>query len=231
MKTIGIIGGMSWESSSKYYDIINTEMKKKLGGSHSAKSIMYSVDFGEIEHLQDAGEWEKLTDIMIDTAKALEKAGADFIIIATNTMHKMVSDIEDNIVIPILHIADPTAQLILSKGFKKIGLIGTRYTMEDEFYKGRLETKHNLEIIIPDEDDRKSIHDIIYKELVLGKIYVESREKYKIIINKMKERGAEAVILGCTEIGMLIKQKDTDLPIFDTTKIHAKAAVGYALEL
>ncbi len=221
---------MSWESSAEYYRIINEIVKETLGKSHSAKSIMYSVDFEEIERLQKQDEWDDMADILIEAAISLEKAGADFIIIATNTMHKLVSNIEDNIVIPVIHIADPTAIAIKNQEIKKIALLGTKYTMEGDFYRGRLEKHHKLEVIIPDEEDRKIIHDIIYKELIHGKVYVESRDAYKEIIEKLRDMGAEGVILGCTEIGLLIKQKDTSLPVFDTTMIHARTAVELALE-
>lgn len=220
---------MSWESSLEYYRIINEEVKKRLGGTHSAKSIMYSVDFEEIEKLQEAGDWEKMTEIMIEAGKSLERAGADLIVICTNTMHKMADEMEEELDTPILHIADATADSIKRKGLKKIGLLGTNYTMEQDFYKGRLVNKHGLDVIIPDKTDRDIIHGIIYKELVLGEIRDESREEYKKIIDKLRDEGVEGVILGCTEIGLLIKQADTKLPVFDTTEIHAKAAVGFAL--
>lgn len=229
MKTIGLIGGMSWESSLEYYRIINEEVKKQLGGTHSARCIMYSVDFDEIEKLQEAGDWEKMTKIMIAVGLSLERAGADFIVICTNTMHKMVDDMEENLDLPILHIADATAESIKGMGLKKIALLGTNYTMEQDFYKGRLIDKHGLDVIIPEKSERDIVHEIIYKELVLGEIREESREDYKMVIEKLKDRGAEGVILGCTEIGLLIKQEDTKLPVFDTTEIHAKAAVKFAL--
>ena len=229
MKTIGLIGGMSWESSLEYYRIINEVVKHRLGGTHSARSIMYSVNFDEIEKLQNSGEWDKLTTIMSDAALNLEKAGADFIVICTNTMHKTADQIQEKVKIPLLHIADPTAKRIKSVGINKIGLLGTKFTMEEKFYKDRLIQKHGLEVILPNENERQIIHDIIYKELVLGEIKEESRVKYKAIISNLKENGAEGVILGCTEIGLLIKKEDVKIPIFDTTELHAIAAVDFAL--
>lgn len=229
MKTIGLIGGMSWESSAVYYQLINQKAKEILGGTHSARSIMYSVEFNEVEQLQHQGKWEKLTEIMIDAAQKVEKGGADFIVICTNTMHKMVPEISANISIPILHIADATAEKIKEKGIKKIGLLGTNFTMTQDFYKGKLEKDHHLEVIIPNETDRQIIHSIIYQELILGNIKEESRQKYVAIIKKMQSDGAEGVILGCTEIPLLIQQKDSPIPVFDTTKIHAEKAVEFAL--
>ena len=230
MKTIGLLGGMSWESSAVYYQLINEKVKETLGGTHSAKSVMYSVEFNEMEKLQHAGDWEKLTEIMIDAAQKVEKAGADFLIICTNTMHKMVPDIKAKIAIPILHIADATAERIKEQGIKKIGLLGTNFTMTQDFYKGRLEDEHGLEVVTPDENDRQIIHSIIYNELILGNIKEESRKKYQDIIEKLQNQGAEGVILGCTEIPLLIKQKDSPIPVFDTTKIHAEKAVEFALK-
>ncbi len=229
MKRIGIIGGMSWESSAEYYRIINETVKEKLGGLHSAELIMYSVDFEEIERLQHEGNWEKLTIRMIDAAKRLERAGADFIIIATNTMHKMAEDIEKNINIPLLHIADATAEKIKEKGLKIVGLLGTKFTMEQDFYRVRLREKHGIEVVIPEEDEREFIHNVIFKELCLGVIKENSREGFKKIIGKLIKRGSEGIVLGCTEIPLLIKQRDVPLPIFDTTEIHGKAAVDFAL--
>ena len=229
MKTIGLLGGMSWESSAVYYQLINEKVRETLGGTYSAKSVMYSVEFHEMETLQHAEDWNKLTEIMIDAAQKVERAGADFLIICTNTMHKMVPEIKEKISIPILHIADATAEKIKEKGIKKIGLLGTNFTMTQDFYKGRLEEEHWLKVITPNETDRQIIHDIIYNELILGNIKDESRKKYQDIIKKLKDQGAEGVILGCTEIPLLIKQKDSPIPIFDTTKIHAEKAVEFAL--
>ena len=230
MKTIGLLGGMSWESSIEYYRIINQEVKNKLAGLHSAKSLMYSVDFAEIEELQHKADWNELTKQMIIAAKNIENGGADFLVICTNTMHKMADDMQKELKIPIFHIADATAKAIKKAGLKRIGLLGTKFTMEEDFYKGRLIEKHGLEVIVPSLEDRNIIHQIIYDELVVGKITSESKEKYLAIINKLKAKGSEGIILGCTEIGLLIKQEDSDLPVFDTTIIHAIAAVEYALE-
>jgi aspartate racemase len=229
MKTIGLIGGMSWESSAEYYRIINETMKEKLGGLHSAKCIMYSVDFEEIEKLQHAGKWKEATEVMIDAAKRVEKGGADFIVICTNTMHKMADEVQSNINIPLLHIADATAEKIRSKGLKKVGLLGTKFTMEEDFYKGRLSNTFGLDVIIPEEDERKIVHDIIYKELCLGKIKKSSKKRFKKIIENLVSRGAEGIILGCTEIPLLIKQEDCSVPLFDTTEIHARSAVELSL--
>jgi len=229
MKTIGLIGGMSWESSLEYYRIINETVKAELGGHHSCDCLMYSVDFGPVKDLQHAGEWDKLTTIMIEAARRLEKGGAELLVICTNTMHRMAPDIEKEIRIPIIHIADTTAAEIKKASLKKVLLLGTRFTMEQDFYKGRLTEKHGIEVLIPDEEDMATVHNIIYNELVMGKILEESREKYRDIIRKMVSRGAEGVILGCTEIPLLIKADDSPVPVFDTTTIHAVKAVEIAL--
>jgi len=229
MKTIGLIGGMSWESSLEYYRIINETVKEKLGGFHSAKIIMYSVDFDEVEKLQHQAKWEEATEFMIDAAQRIEKAGADFVVICTNTMHKMAEEIQKSIKIPLLHIADVTAGNIKEQILKKVGLLGTKFTMEEDFYKGRLFTSHGLEVIIPDEEERQIIHNILYDELCLGEIKKLSKDKFKKIIDNLVARGAEGIILGCTEIPLLVDQEDYDIPLFDTTTIHAKAAVDYAL--
>lgn len=230
MKTIGLLGGMSWESSAVYYQLINENVKAKLGITYSAQSLMYSVEFDEIAKLQHAGEWDKLTDIMVAAAKRIENGGADFLVICTNTMHKMYHEMQAAISIPILHIADATAEQIKAQGTKKIALLGTKYTMTQDFYKGRLIDNHDIEVVVPNEEDRKIVHDIIYNELILGNIKDESRKQYQAIIQKLKEEGAEGVILGCTEIPLLISQNDSILPIFDTTKIHAEKAVDFALK-
>lgn len=230
MKTIGLIGGMSWESSLEYYRIINEQVKEKLGGLHSAKSLMYSLDFDLIEKLQQQEKWDQLTSIMIKAAQDLEKGGADFVLICTNTMHKMADDVQDNINIPLLHIADTTAERIKEKSLKKVGLLGTNFTMEKDFYKGRLTNKHGLEVIVPKKEDRQIIHQIIYQELCLGEIKSSSRDQYVKILNKLVDSGAEAVILGCTEIPLLVHQEDVNIPLFDTTSIHAETAVEYALK-
>lgn len=230
MKTIGLIGGMSWESSAEYYRIINELVRSHLGALHSCRSIMYSVDFGEIEKLQHEGKWQDLTKLMVESALSLQKAGADFIVICTNTMHKMADDVQSELLIPLLHIADATAKCILEKEYKRVGLLGTRFTMEQDFYKGRLKEKYGVEVLVPSKEDQMIVHEVIYNELVKGIISNKSRNEYKRIIEKMAMQGAEGVILGCTEIPLLIKEEDSVLDIFDTTFIHAEAAVNYALE-
>ena len=229
MKTAGLIGGMSWESTLEYYRIMNETVKEKLGGLHSAKCIIYSFDFEEIERLQHEGKWDKLAEIMINAAQRLEKAGADFVIICTNTMHKVADEVQRSISIPLLHIADVTAEKIKEKGLKKVGLLGTRFTMEEGFYRERLRKKHGIDVVIPEENEREFVHRVIYDELCLGIVKHESKEKFKEIIEGLVSRGAEGIILGCTEIPLLIEQEDADVPIFDTTAIHAKAAVEFAL--
>jgi len=221
---------MSWESSLEYYRIINETAKAKLGRLHSAKSIMYSVDFAEIEILQHQGKWGEAAQMLIDAAKNLENGGADFIVLCTNTMHKVADDIQANVKIPLLHIADATAQLVKDSGIKKIGLLGTRFTMEEEFYKGRLSQKYGLNVNVPNAQEREIVHRVIYDELVIGEIRQHSKEQYILIIEQMVNQGAEGVILGCTEIGLLIHKQDSQVPLFDTTRIHAEAAVEYALK-
>lgn len=230
MKTIGLLGGMSWESTASYYQLINEGIKNKLGGLHSAKIALYSVDFAEIEKLQHQGEWEKTAEILTTAAQNIEKAGADFILICTNTMHLVAPKIQAGISIPLLHIADATAKAITQKGIKKIGLLGTAFTMEQDFYKGRLEKEFGLSVITPDTADRKIIHQIIYDELCLGEIRDASRYEYLRIIDSLVAAGAEGVILGCTEIALLVKPKDTTAQLFDTTRIHALMAIEKALE-
>ena len=230
MKTIGLIGGMSWESSSEYYRIINETIKEKLGGLHSAKCILYSVDFEDIANLQHQGKWEELTKLMIDFAQTLERAGADLIVICTNTMHKMAEEIQNNINIPLLHIVDVTAEKIIEKGLSKLGLLGTEFTMEEDFYKKRLKERYNLDVIIPSDNDRKIIDNIIYNELCLGVRKESSKEKFKEVIKKLISDGADGLILGCTEIPLLISQEDVEASLFDTTTIHSKAAVEFALK-
>lgn len=230
MKTIGLIGGMSWESSLEYYRIINEEVKKQVGDSHSSKSILYSVDFAEIEALQHQGEWNQLTTKMIGIAKTLEKAGADLLVICTNTMHKMAGDIQSNSNIPLVHIVDAVAEKIIENNMTRVGLLGTKFTMEQDFYVGKLREEYNIEVVIPNDEDREIVHQIIYEELILGIIKDDSRNKYIKVINKLKDSGAEGVILGCTEIPLLIKEKDSPIPIFDTTTIHSQKAVNIALE-
>jgi aspartate racemase len=230
MKTIGMIGGMSWESSIEYYRIINEEIKQRLGDLHSAKSIMYSVDFAEIEVLQREGRWADATQVMIEAARSVEAGGADFLIICTNTMHKMADEVQQSIGIPLLHIADATAEVIKTKGLHRIGLLGTRFTMEEDFYRGRLEKKHALEILVPGTADQEIVHRVIYDELVLGRIKPASKVEYQRIIGALAQAEAEGIILGCTEIGLLVSQADSPLPLFDTTRIHAMAAVEFALQ-
>jgi aspartate racemase len=229
--TIGLIGGMSWESSAEYYRIINQEVNRRLGGVHSAQCLMYSVDFEGIKRLQHEGDWERLAEAMKEAAVRLERGGADFIVLCTNTMHRLADAISASVSIPLLHIADPTAGRIKAAGLERIGLLGTAFTMEQDFYKGRLHEHHGLEVIVPDEDDRRIVHEIIYKELVLGQIRPESRQAYRAIIACLIERGAQAVILGCTEIMLLVSDEDSAVPLFDTTTIHALAAVDWALKL
>jgi aspartate racemase len=231
LKIIGLLGGMSWESSIEYYRIINQTVNKRLGSHHSAKSVMYSVDFEEIKKLQHEDKWEEATELMINSARYIEKGGADFLIICTNTMHKMATQIQQHISIPILHIADATAEKIRAQGIHKIGLLGTKFTMEEDFYKGRLISHHNLKVNIPSQEERQIVHDVIYRELCLGKIKTASKNRYKEIVSNLIKDGAEGVILGCTEISLLVNQHDISIPIFDTTEIHAQAAVDYALGL
>jgi aspartate racemase len=230
METIGLIGGMSWESSIEYYRIINETVRAKLGGLHSAKSIMYSVDFAEIEVLQHQGRWDEATELMIAAAKNVENGGADFVIICTNTMHKMADEIQGHIGVPLLHIADATAEAVKARGLRTVGLLGTRFSMEEDFYKGRLTERHGLEVIIPAEEEREIVHRVIYDELCAGKINQTSREQYVGIMSRLVKDGAEAIILGCTEISLLVRDEDSQVPLFDTTTIHAVAAVEYALQ-
>jgi aspartate racemase len=230
MKTIGLIGGMSWESSLLYYQTINQRVKEKLGGHHSAKSLMYSVDFQEIKTLQHQGKWDEATKIMIDSAQKLESGGADLIVICTNTMHKMAKEVEESVSIPLLHIADSTANEIVKDGITKVALLGTAFTMEQDFYKGRLIERFGLDVIVPNETERKIIHDIIYQELCLGIINEESKQSYLKIINSLSKQGAEAIILGCTEITLLISQENCSIPVYDTTRLHAEYAVDFALK-
>jgi aspartate racemase len=226
---IGLIGGMSWESSAEYYRIINREVRNRLGGVHSARSLMWSVDFGEIERLQHLGDWDELTKRMQDAALRLQRGGADFVLLCTNTMHLMADEISAAIDIPLLHIADPTAEKIKAAGFRKVGLLGTAFTMEKDFYKGRLEKVFGLDVLVPDADDRRDVHEIIYKELVAGEVRAESRTAYREVIARLIARGAQAIILGCTEIMLLVSEEDSSVPLFDTTTIHAIAAVDRAL--
>ncbi|HKT96307.1 MAG TPA: aspartate/glutamate racemase family protein [Paraburkholderia sp.] len=229
MKTIGVIGGMSWESSAEYYRLLNRYAKARLGGHHNARSLMTTVDFAEVEALQRAGDWDALGVRMAQAATQLERGGADLVLLATNTMHRVCASIETAIAIPFLHIADPTGSALKTAGVTRAGLLGTRYTMEQDFYVGRLRERHGIEAIVPDEHDRQSVHRIIYDELCHGKVEDESRRVYQRTIDDMKRRGAQAVILGCTEITLLIGPADSALPVFDTTALHAQAAVDWAL--
>lgn len=228
MKTIGLIGGMSWESTTLYYEIINKVVSEKLGGLHSAKIILYSVDFAEIAELQRKGQWSKSAEILAEMAMKLERAGADFILISTNTMHKVVDQVQEKINTPILHIAEATAKELKENKIGKVLLLGTKYTMTEDFYKGKLEAE-GIDVVVPNEEDIEIVNEIIFSELCLGKINEKSREKYINIINSSKKKGVQGVILGCTEIGLLIKQKDLELPVFDTTIIHCQQAANYAI--
>jgi aspartate racemase len=229
MKTIGLIGGMSWESSAEYYRIINETMKARKGPLYSAKSLMYTVNFHDIEQMQHEGEWEKAGEVLVDAARRLERGGADCIVLCTNTMHKLATVIEAATKIPFIHIADATAEQIKRQNMKKIGLLGTGFTMEQDFYKGRLTEKHGLEVIVPEKADRNIVHRVIYNELCQGKIQSSSKAEYVRILQDLADKGAEGIILGCTEIMLLVGQADSSVPVFDTTTIHAIAAVDYAL--
>ena len=229
MKTIGLIGGMSWESSAEYYRIINDEVKARLGGFHSAKCVMISVDFAEIEILQQQARWQEAAELLAGAARSLELAGADFVVLCTNTMHKLAQEVEASIHIPFLHIADATAEVVRAKGVQKIGLLGTRFTMEEAFYKGRLAEKFGLEVVTPEAADREIVHRVIYDELVKGVIRPESKAQYLAVIERLVAQGAQGVILGCTEIGLLVQDGDCRVALYDTTRIHALAAVDFAL--
>jgi len=230
MKTIGLLGGMSWESSLGYYRAINQGINKRLGGLHSAKIALYSIDFEPMEKQQKSGDWAATADTLIDAAKRVESAGADFLLICTNTMHRVADDVAAAVSIPLLHIADATADVLIQENIKTVGLLGTAFTMEQDFYKGRLTDKHGLTVLVPSEQDRAIIHQVIYDELCMGKIEQNSKQEYLRIIESLAQQGAEAVILGCTEIGMLVGQKDTQVQLLDTTLIHADCAVEQALQ-
>ncbi|HID02102.1 MAG TPA: aspartate/glutamate racemase family protein [Desulfobacterales bacterium] len=230
MKTIGMLGGMSWESTASYYKAINEGVRDGLGGLHSAKICMYSVDFDEIEKLQHQGDWQATAEILSGAARSIEAGGADFLLICTNTMHKVAPEIEAAISIPLLHIADATAERLKANNVKRVGLLGTRFTMEEDFYKGRLTNIYNIDVVVPESDDMDIIHNVIYSELCLGKISDHSLLKYLTIIDSLRDKGAEAVILGCTEISLLVQQKHTAVPLYDTTEIHASFAVKQALQ-
>ena len=229
MKTIGVIGGMSWESSLEYYRLLNEEVKRRLGGLHSASVVLYSLDFQPIEELQDKGDWDSLGKVMANAAICLQKGGADGILIASNTMHKLAGSIQAAVKIPFLHIADAAALSALSRGIKRVGLLGTRFTMEQDFYRDRL-ASHGLAVMVPEAKDRATIHRVIYDELCLGRLEVRSRAEFQRIIEDLAHQGAEGVVLGCTEIPLLIHQEDSLIPVFDTTRLHVEAAVKWALQ-
>jgi len=228
-KVIGLIGGMSWESSAEYYRIINERVRDRLGGLRSARCLMWSFDFAEIEALQHAGRWDDATALLIDAARRLERGGADVLVICTNTMHRMAEEVQAAVGVPLLHIADPTAERIRAAGLRRVGLLGTAFTMEQDFYKGRLTARHGLEVLVPGDEDRALVHRVIYDELVQGRVEPASREAYRAVIARLVERGAEAVILGCTEIMLLVRPEDSPVPLYDTTAIHAEAAVDVAI--
>ncbi|HEY2013332.1 MAG TPA: aspartate/glutamate racemase family protein [Bryobacteraceae bacterium] len=230
MKTIGLIGGMSWESSAHYYRLINEETHQHLGGHHNAPSVMVTVDFAEIEQRQHAGDWDRLGGLLAAAASQVEAGGADFLVLCTNTMHKLAGAITDAVAIPLLHIVDVTAQAILLAGHRRVGLLGTRFTMEEPFYADRMRDRFGLEVLIPSERSRETVHEVIYGELCHGVVRPESAARYRGIIAELGTRGAEGVILGCTEIGMLINEESSALPVYDSTILHARAAVAYALE-
>ena len=230
MKTIGIIGGMSWESSAQYYAIINRAVRDRLGPKHSAQILLHSLDFGSIATLQAAGEWDELAEIMADSARALEAGGADCVLIATNTMHKLADEVEAACDLPLIHIVDSAADAVCAEGITRVALLGTAFTMEQPFYRERLEDHHGLDVIVPEAEDRAEIHRVIYEELISGQILDPSREAYREIIERLVAEGAQGVILGCTEIGLLVSQSDSEVPVFDTTELHALAAVEFALD-
>ncbi|MGF6968094.1 aspartate racemase [Paraburkholderia sp. WC7.3g] len=229
MKTIGVIGGMSWESSTEYYRLLNRHAKARLGGHHNARSLLLTVDFASIEANQRAGDWHALGEQIADAARQLERGGAELVILATNTMHRVCESIEQAITVPFLHIADPTGAALRAAGVERVGLLGTRYTMEQTFYTGRLRERYGLETLVPDDDERSDVHRIIYDELCHGNVEDASRKVYQRVIEHLAARGAQAVILGCTEITLLIKPEDSVLPVFDTTALHAQAAVEWAI--
>lgn len=231
MKTIGLIGGMSWESSIEYYRIINETARERLGGLHSAQSLLYSVDFAEVETLQHEGRWQEAAALLVDAAQRLERGGAECVVLCTNTMHKVADQIQREVNLPLLHIANTTAIQIQARNLQTVGLLGTRFTMEEDFYKGRLSQRYGLDVLVPPEHERELVHRIIYDELCLGLIEQPSREAYRDIMSHLVHRGAEGIILGCTEISLLVCKEDSPVPLFDTTRIHAVAAVDYALGL
>jgi len=229
MKTIGLVGGMSWESTQEYYRIINETVRARVGGLHSAKLVLYSVDFDEIERMMSAGEWAAAGALLAGAARSLQSAGADFVVLCTNTLHRVAPAIEAAVTIPLLHIADPMAEAIKAAGCKTVGLLGTRFTMEQAFYKDRLSDRHGLRVLVPGAEEREAVNRVIFEELCLGKIRPESRDVYRTIMAELAARGAEAIILGCTEISLLVSQSDASVPLFDTTEIHARSAAELAL--
>ncbi len=230
MKTIGLLGGMTWHSTADYYRLINEGVQRRLGGSVSARIVLYSVEFGEFEELQESGDWDRLTALMVDAALRVEKAGADVLLICANTMHRTADAVSAALAIPLIHIADSAAAEIRKREVKTVGLLGTRYTMEQDFYRKRLETKHGLRVLVPDPEERTRIHDIIYTELGRGIVKDSSKAEYLAIIDHLRGRGAKGIILGCTEIPLLVKPGDASIPLFDTTALHAGAAVDFALD-
>jgi len=229
MKTLGLIGGMSWESSAQYYRLINEAVRHRLGGAHSAQLLLWSVDFAGIKQLQHDGRWDVLGDHMLDAARRLQAGGAELLVICTNTMHTLAARIEAQCPLPLLHIADPTAAAIRQAGLRRVGLLGTAFTMEQAFYRDRLQDRFGLQVLVPEADDRRIVHDIIYQELIAGVVSAHSRQVYAGVIARLVARGAEAIILGCTEIMLLVRAEDSPVPLFDTTTLHARAAVDAAL--
>lgn len=230
MKTIGLLGGMSWESSLEYYRLINQGVKARLGGFHSAEILLYSVDFAEIERLQHINDWARLADILVAAGQALQRGGADCLVLCTNTMHKLAPELQQTLAMPMLHIADATANAVKAANINTVGLLGTRFTMEETFYAGRLRDQYGLNVLVPDAEEREQVHQVIFQELCQGQILPTSRETYQNIIRHLAQNGAQGIILGCTEIGLLLKADDCDLPLFDTTLLHAQAAVDFALD-
>ncbi len=228
-KVIGLIGGMSWESSAEYYRLLNQGVRARLGGAHSARILMWSFDFAEVEALQHAGRWDQAAALLADAARRLERGGADLLLICTNTMHLMAEQVQAAVAIPLLHIADPTAGRIQAAGLRRVGLLGTAFTMEQDFYRGRLRDRFGLDVLVPDEADRRAVHRIIYEELVQDQVVPASRQAYRDVMARLAARGAEAIILGCTEIMLLVGEGDSAVPLFDTTALHAEAAVSLAL--
>lgn len=229
MKTIGLIGGMSWESTLEYYRIVNEETKRRLGGDHSAELVIYSFDFYDIVRLQEQGEWKKLENMMVEAGEGLKETGADFLLICANTMNKMADNVEEKVGLPVIHIGDATAEVIKRKGMDTLGLVGTRYVMEGDFYRKRMKEKHGIDVLIPAEEKRGKVHDIIYNELCKGEVKNESKNTLLKILHDLVNSGAEGIILGCTELPLYITEEDIDIPLFDTTSIHAEAAVDRAL--